>query len=425
MNTQEITGRSMIAVLVMLILFGLILITQEARSFSKQSMSASAIPAKERADGWNELTLSGDQEVLIAKDSEYSVEADVLKLRKGTVILNASKRGSVITHSARVDLLGASAYVTADKNQTTVAALKGPVLVKSHRTVILSEGFQMLLSAEGQNGKIQSIPDFWLTEKRSLLKQASQDLSLQTREAVHRALSVGSGTSLSTYTAFRLLLEVQEQNVSDLLLSVMQKDRTMDDLAMSVLQSGVSRAGPLPENLVLWAEKGLSQRIVGQPLETLQEITPLLLRIQTSLNNEGYPRSAKLWKEMGDRLVTLALPLLSREEQALIMPSLESSSVSSTGTTVVDQVPLHPRDAERMARDIIGQSGFLFTVGTTFSPVAEHPGAVRIEGLQYAGAQTHAVSFSLNVSTKEVSSIVLDGTSLPNTLSLDVFLASL
>ena len=415
----------MIAVLVMLILFGLILITQEARSFSKQSMSASAIPAKERADGWNELTLSGDQEVLIAKDSEYSVEADVLKLRRGTVILNASKRGSVITHSARVDLLGASAYVTADKNQTTVATLKGPVLVKSHRTGILSEGFQMLLSAEGQNGKIQSIPDFWLTEKRSLLKQASQDLSLQTREAVHRALSVGSGTSLSTYTAFRLLLEVQEQNVSDLLLSVMQKDRTMDDLAMSVLQSGVSRAGPLPENLVLWAEKGLSQRIVGQPLETLQEITPLLLRIQTSLNNEGYPRSAKLWKEMGDRLVTLALPLLSREEQALIMPSLESSSVSSTGTTVVDQVPLHPRDAERMARDIIGQSGFLFTVGTTFSPVAEHPGAVRIEGLQYAGTQMHAVSFSLNVSTKEVSSIVLDGTSLPNTLSLDVFLASL
>ncbi len=427
MHTHRTNGKTAVAVLFMAMLLAAFAVFDRVQSMRSTYHDAALI---ELHPSDAPVTLPSGVSVLLEEDAVVSAvneSGSILRLKKGSILLASTSHSTVVAHAARVDLLGASAYLHTDDTHLTVAALHAPVLVTASSAAwIIPEGFQINLTAPFTHGSIAPVPSFWLSQKRARLVVPPADFSLQSLAQVHQQIASGSGTPLASLLALRLVQDVQEDDVSAFLTDVLARDSVIADLEMSILRTALSARRPLPAPLLTFLEKRLTTRIIAHPANLLF-IAPVLTEIRTWFIEQGFPRSAETWQSVQERLTTLGMPLLSRDEQnqLRIMKGPVHPRASQTGVTVINAVPMHPADAERLARSALMNAGILFMVDTSFSPVAEQPGKIHVTNLFYSGSHDHTFDLIYDTATTSVSRIVLDGQRLPNALPLQEFIASL
>ncbi len=420
----------------------------------------------------------------------------------GETVLNVGGYLRLQVAEAVAQILHGGAYVYADDNRITIAAIDAPVIVEwqSHEYV-LAAGQQWNL-ATGAEPQRSSIPSVWLRPKReaiagmtppvvdidqiqigspmrSLLKSLHSGGAAEARQAVAemkptaadaRALTAvllagdrvlspdESGLAvdmLSRRTDTRSLLQLFALRTGMGRLVPVEAESSMatvlfgpEDPGMEwvlALASGVGiDTRPVPDAYVQAWETAAEHSVSGDAMLALPKILSVTATLPLSLENNGYPRQAMLWRDALKRLLDFGMPLLPADQrQALtsvadqavrdaVLQSIAATAERDAAEAAVEAARPHRPDdgysASRIKdlRMLLFGKGAMYTAGTVMTPLTDDAMSIRVSGIYFAtAAGDQSFDFVIDTVDLTVRDIVRDGKTLPNTMPLDQFAASL
>jgi len=152
------------------------------------------------------------------------------------------------------------------------------------------------------------------------------------------------------------------------------------------------------------AQRQWRQEYPQRALELTRALLVVAERYPTFLSGADRERLDRILR--GDMVA-----IVPQEEVFEEMPKSEEEAQTSA---------FAPQEVERLAYELLRDSGALFTVETSITASAADTALVRGVIFSSAGGD-HTYDCTLNVQTHEVSQIVKDGSMLPNALSLGAF----
>lgn len=193
---------------------------------------------------------------------------------------------------------------------------------------------------------------------------------------------------------------------------------------------------PLPDVFVTRWQRLLERAVTADPASALSLFSgasalPLLIE------DRGFPRHARLWEDAIRQSVAFATPLLSDAERTAVAKALHDAEVralpkpervaakasSSAAPAVSTRVP---EELIAMTKQAVLEHGGMLTPTTSFVIPANQADAVRVLGVYFATRKGDlSFEFTYHPISATLDRIVVADQLLPNTLTLEQFLAGL
>jgi hypothetical protein len=193
---------------------------------------------------------------------------------------------------------------------------------------------------------------------------------------------------------------------------------------------------PLPDVFVTRWQRLLERAVTADPASALSLFSgasalPLLIE------DRGFPRHARLWEDAIRQSVAFATPLLSDAERTAVAKALHDAEVralpkpervaakasSSAAPAVSTRVP---EELIAMTKQAVLEHGGMLTPTTSFVIPANQADAVRVLGVYFATRKGDlSFEFTYHPISATLDCIVVADQLLPNTLTLEQFLAGL
>lgn len=191
---------------------------------------------------------------------------------------------------------------------------------------------------------------------------------------------------------------------------------------------------PLPDAFVLrW--QNLVERTAATDAAAAGKLIADASLLPLTIEDRGYPRHARVWEAAIRDAVSFVQPLLSDGDHVLLEKALEDSAARALpkavqpapGTAAVPVVSTRtPEELIALTKEAITQKGGMLTPTTSFVIPTNQADAVRVIGIYFATRKGDlSFEFTYHPLTSTLDRIVVNGQLLPNTLTLEQFLAGL
>jgi hypothetical protein len=443
MHTQKTRHKHFVAA--PMLVLALILITTVNGSLPvRASVSAGAtegvLTATDKAQDFAASGVQGRLEqggtLVIARDGKSVI------LRSGGALIAAGDAlRTSVGFGMTVTSFGGAFFALRDAGSVTVAALNQPVIVDANgKRYVVVVGMQLAMGTANEL-KISSVPTSWLREKLSIVKSFT-DSSVTASYALPQIGMIDAGTLQSALEAADrsgfdqlhalILLKISTQGsrlTDDAAKTIVNSLRTAfaEDLALLVPRLALSSKTPLAEGLIdAWTKSMLrlaaTDRIAAK--EALRTAAP----VASAYDTAGLPLQAESWRSAAQAAsATLGSLLPSEERDALartlrkadtttVLPAAPESSASSAVAQLTETQLL------ARVRSMLVGGHILFTSITKITLENTGPDRARVENvfISEKGRDT-SYSFTVDIASGIVRSIVRDGKMLPNDVSIDAF----
>ncbi len=386
-----------------------------------------------------EIPLGETITLQLEPSTTLETDGSSVTLKTGTMRIAAERLGSVKVEDLDIFVLGGSAFVMHETGSFVIAALDGPLLVSDgilHR-LLASEHQLVFNGARLETAALSPLPGTWLAEQKSFLPplelrsietstsddvmhglamiRASEQLPTETRAFFAALHDLNPAIPLDGYAALRLLALPQSAESNDILASILAVSDA-DALSWSHGMFIIARQHLLPDLALEHLSKLSKRAVVERPAQATSLLLPLLDETILNFERQGFPIYTKRLKAMKQEFMTLAKSLLGPDAFTSTMETVQQEEMM---VPWADQLVL-----EQQARSIFTDAGVDATVETACKTLSAE--LVRCTGLYFSGATGDRLfDATLHLPSQKLLDIVLDGTSLPNALSLGQFLQSL
>ncbi len=372
-------------------------------------------------------------------------KGDEVELVSGEAVIRSSGQLTVHLGSLSVRSVTNAVAVLRDDSSATVVPLLAPVLVRrGDLSRMIAPGQQLIVT--GERSSLTPVSSDWFADRfgiarglgakadpSSFLSEISEGtISADDLTALFEAaLSFDASGELSRMITARLLTEGATLS-PEAAQALVSDDRLDADLQHDMVEALPSAARTLRKPVADAVMQAWTEAAVRRTISETGAMLALVhgsARLPSDMENGGYPKQARLWRESLLRVTDVLRTVLSPEQASLLERDV---AVLNHGpeehVQKIESVPQIPESEKRSADELVlltrralVDHGVLMGSATELIPDADRQ-VVDVAGVLIAeGAQDVPYEFSYDPIRERVSGIKRDGKSLPNAVPAATF----
>ncbi len=372
-------------------------------------------------------------------------KGDEVELVSGEAVIRSSGQLTVHLGSLTVRSVANAVAVLRDASSATVVPLVAPVLVRrGDLSAMIAPGQQLIVTGDGTS--LTPVSFDWFSVRfgvaRGLIAKADPSSFLSEISAgtisgddlmglFEAASSLDTSGELSRMITARLLTEgaTLSPEAAQALVSSDRLDSDLQHDMVEALPAAVRTLRKPVADAVMQAWTEAAVRTTISETGAMLRLVHGNARLPSDMENGGYPKQARLWRESLLRVTDVLRTVLLPEEAVLLDRDIAILTHGPEDQTEsIETVPQIPESERKSADELVLLTrralldhGVLMGSATELTPDTDRQ-VVDVAGVLIAeGTQDVPYEFSYDPTRERVSGIKRDGKSLPNAVPAATF----